>query len=127
MRTMSFAMSFALAVGAGLIAMTTALPPGSAQEHMTRPVTLVVPLGAGGAMDIIARTLGPRLADRLSQPVIIENRTGGGTVIAATAVAKAAPDGHTLLIAPSGTLSTNATLYKKLPYDPAKDFVPLAQ
>jgi tripartite-type tricarboxylate transporter receptor subunit TctC len=58
--------------------------------------------------------------------VIIENRTGGGTVIAASAVAKAAPDGYTLLFAPAGTLTTNATLYKKLPYDPGKDFVPVA-
>jgi tripartite-type tricarboxylate transporter receptor subunit TctC len=58
--------------------------------------------------------------------VIIENRTGGGTVIAATAVAKAAPDGYTLFFAPAGTLTTNATLYKKLPYDPAKDFTPVA-
>jgi tripartite-type tricarboxylate transporter receptor subunit TctC len=77
-------------------------------------------------MDIIARTVGPKLAERLGKPVVIENRTGGGTVIAANAVAKAPPDGHTLLIAPSGTLSTNATLYKKLPYDPIKDFAPVA-
>jgi tripartite-type tricarboxylate transporter receptor subunit TctC len=116
----------ALAVVAGLIISTQAAPPAKAQGYPTRSVTLIVPLGAGGAMDIIARSLGPRLADRLGKPVVIENRTGGGTVIAATAVAKAAPDGHTLLIAPSGTLSTNATLYKKLPYDPVKDFVPLA-
>lgn len=111
------------AVGAAFLAMVSA---ASGQEFPNRQLTLVVPLGAGGSMDIIARTLGPKLADRLGKPVVIENRTGGGTVIAANAVAKSPPDGHTLLIAPSGTLSTNATLYKKLPYDPIKDFVPIA-
>ena len=86
----------------------------------------MIPLAAGGAMDIIARSFGPKLAERLGKPVVIENRLGGGTVTAAVSVAKAAPDGHTLLIAPSGTLTTNATLYKKLPYDPVKDFTPIA-
>ena len=100
--------------------------PATAQEFPTKPITLVVPLAAGGAMDIIARSFGPKLADRLGKPVIIENRLGGGTVTGAVSVAKSAPDGHTLLIAPSGTLTTNVTLYKKLPYDPVKDFVPVA-
>ena len=98
-----------------------------AQDYPNRPITLVLPLGAGGAMDIVARgSLGPKLAERLGRPVVIENRLGGGTVIAATSVAHAAPDGYTLLFAPSGTLTTNATLYKSLPYDPGKDFVPVA-
>src|ERR1700681_353772 len=98
-----------------------------AQDYPNRPITLVLPLGAGGAMDIVARgSLGPKLAERLGRPVVIENRLGGGTVIAATSVAHAAPDGYTLLFAPSGTLTTNATLYKSLPYDPAKDFTPVA-
>jgi tripartite-type tricarboxylate transporter receptor subunit TctC len=101
--------------------------PAWADDYPNRPLTLVVPLGAGGAMDIIARgSLAPRLAERLGKAVIVENRLGGGTVIAATSVAKSAPDGHTLLFAPAGTLTTNATLYKSLPYDPAKDFVPVA-
>jgi tripartite-type tricarboxylate transporter receptor subunit TctC len=100
--------------------------PATAQTFPTKPVTLVVPLAAGGAMDMIARSFGPKLADRLGKSVIIENRLGGGTVTGAVSVAKAAPDGHTLLIAPSGTLTTNLTLYKKLPYDPVKDFVPVA-
>jgi tripartite-type tricarboxylate transporter receptor subunit TctC len=98
-----------------------------ADDYPARPTTLVVPLGAGGAMDIIARaSLAPKLAERLGHPVIVENRTGGGTVIAATAVAHAAADGYTLLFAPSGTLTTNATLYKSLPYDPGRDFIPVA-
>ena len=98
-----------------------------AQDYPNRPITLILPLGAGGAMDILARgQIGPKLSERLGKPVIIENRTGGGTVIAATAVAKSAPDGYTLFFTPAGTLTTNVTLYKQLPYDPAKDFVPIA-
>jgi len=97
-----------------------------AETFPARPVTLVVPLGAGGAMDVIIRTMGAKLTERLGQPMIVENKTGGGTVTAAQFVAKAAPDGYTLLVAPSGTLTTNAVLYKTLPYDPVRDFVPVA-
>jgi len=103
------------------------LPVALAQEYPARPITLVLPLGAGGAMDIIARAqFEPQLRERLGKPIIVENRTGGGTVIAATSVAKSPPDGYTLFFVPAGTLTTNATLYKKLPYDPAKDFAPIA-
>ena len=78
-------------------------------------------------MDILARgQFAPQLSERLGKPVVIENRTGGGTVIAATAVAKSPPDGYTLFFVPAGTLTTNAKLYKSLPYDPGKDFVPIA-
>ena len=97
-----------------------------AETFPARPVTLVVPLGAGGAMDVIVRTMGAKLTERLGQPMIVENKTGGGTVTAAQFVAKAAPDGYTLLVAPSGTLTTNAVLYKTLPYDQVRDFVPVA-
>jgi tripartite-type tricarboxylate transporter receptor subunit TctC len=97
-----------------------------AETFPAKPVTLVVPLGAGGAMDVIVRTMGAKLTERLGQPMIVENKTGGGTVTAAQFVAKAAPDGYTLLVAPSGTLTTNAVLYKTLPYDPVRDFVPVA-
>jgi tripartite-type tricarboxylate transporter receptor subunit TctC len=97
-----------------------------AEDYPTRQVTVVVPLGAGGALDILARTLGAKLADRLGKPFVVENRTGGGTVTAAVLVAKAPADGYTLMFTPSGTLATNATLYKNLPYNPAADFVPIA-
>ena len=97
-----------------------------AETFPAKPITLVVPLGAGGAMDVIVRTMGAKLTERLAQPMIVENKTGGGTVTAAQFVAKAAPDGYTLLVAPSGTLTTNAVLYKTLPYDPVRDFVPVA-
>ena len=98
-----------------------------AETFPAKPVTLVVPLGAGGAMDVIIRTMAPKLTELLGgQPMIVDNKTGGGTVTAAQYVAKAAPDGYTLLVAPSGTLTTNAVLYKSLPYDPVRDFIPVA-
>src|SRR4029078_908625 len=108
------------------LAMTLAISYGAgAEDYPARPVTLMLPLGAGGAMDILARgQFEPKLKESLGKPVIIENRTGGGSVIAAHAVAKSAPDGYTLFFVPAGTLTTNAKLYKKLPYDPGKDFVP---
>src|SRR5215203_5567655 len=113
----------ALAIGISLTATLVA----RADDYPSRPITLILPLGAGGAMDILARAqFEPKLKERLGKPIVIENRTGGGTVIAATATAKAPPDGYTLFMAPAGTLTTNATLYKKLPYDPAKDFTPIA-
>ncbi len=99
----------------------------TAETFPSRPIMLVVPLGAGGAMDVIIRTMGPKLTELLGQPMIVENKTGGGTVTAAQYVAKSvAADGYTLLVAPSGTLTTNAALYKTLPYDPIQDFVPIA-
>jgi len=114
-------------IAALMIALLPATFGARAQDYPNRPITLILPLGAGGAMDILARgQLGPKLSERLGKPVIIENRTGGGTVIAATAVAKSPPDGYTLFFTPAGTLTTNVTLYKQLPYDPAKDFVPVA-
>ena len=109
----------ALAVGVALDRISAA----RADDYPSRPITLILPLGAGGAMDILARAqFEPKLKERLGKPIVIENRTGGGTVIAATAVAKAPPDGYTLFFVPAGTLTTNATLYKKLPYDPAQGF-----
>ncbi len=98
----------------------------SAQSYPTRPVTFVVPFAAGGGTDAIARLLALKLGDKLGKPFVIENRAGAGTVIGAQAVANAAPDGYTILMGTSSTLAINATLYKKLPYDPAKDLVPLA-
>jgi tripartite-type tricarboxylate transporter receptor subunit TctC len=97
-----------------------------AQEFPTRPVTIVVPFTPGGSTDMIARLLGQKLEERLGKTFVVENRPGAGTIIAAAAVAKAEPDGYVLLMAPSSTMAVNVTLYKKLPYDPATDFIPLA-
>jgi tripartite-type tricarboxylate transporter receptor subunit TctC len=97
-----------------------------AQDYPTRNVTFVVPTGAGAATDLLARILASRLSERMGKSFVVENRPGAGTVIAADAVAKSNPDGHTILMGTSTPLAINATLHKKLPYDPAKDFVPLA-
>ena len=97
-----------------------------AQSYPSRPVTFVVPFAPGGGTEFLARLLGQRLEQRLGKPFVIENRPGGGGVNGAVSVARAAADGHTLLMAPSPVMAINVTLHKKLPYDPAVDFVPLA-
>jgi tripartite-type tricarboxylate transporter receptor subunit TctC len=97
-----------------------------ADTYPTRPVTFVVPFAPGGGTEFLARLLGQRLEQRLGRPFVIENRPGGGGVTGALSVARAAPDGHTILMAPSPVMAINVALHKKLPYDPALDFVPLA-
>jgi tripartite-type tricarboxylate transporter receptor subunit TctC len=110
------------------IALVAALAPApaAAQDYPTRQVTIIVPFAAGGAGDILARMFSPQLEKRFGRPFIVENRPGAGGVTAAAAVAKAPPDGHTLMLAPSPTLAVNVTLFKKIPYDPPTDFMPLA-
>ncbi|GAD23084.1 tripartite tricarboxylate transporter substrate binding protein [Acidovorax sp. MR-S7] len=90
-----------------------------------RAITLIVPFAAGGGTDSIARDIAKNMAERLGQPVVVDNRGGAGGAIGAQAVAKAAPDGYTLLFATS-TFATNAAVEPKLPYDPVKDFAPVA-
>ncbi|HVF63358.1 MAG TPA: tripartite tricarboxylate transporter substrate binding protein [Casimicrobiaceae bacterium] len=97
-----------------------------AQDYPNRPIRLVVPFPAGGPTDIVARPLAQYLGDALKQQVIVDNRGGAGGSIGAEAVAKSAADGYTLLMATVGTHAINATLYKKLAYDPQKDFTPIA-
>jgi tripartite-type tricarboxylate transporter receptor subunit TctC len=96
-----------------------------AQDYPVRTVTIIVPFATGGSTDTLAHVLSPRLGQRLGKPFVIENRPGDGTVIAATAFVKATPYGHTLMLATSATLAMNVALYKRLPYDPAKDIVPV--
>ena len=96
-----------------------------AQNFPTKPVRLLIPYAAGGAVDILGRTLGDELSKRWGQPDIIENRTGAGGTIASQVVAKSDPDGYTLVIIASGH-SINPYLYKKLPYDTFKDFTPIS-
>ena len=100
--------------------------PGARRIFRTGRSRSMVPLAPGGGMDFIARTIGQKLSERLGKPVVVENRPGGGTIVATVAEAKAPPDGYTLLLVPGSTLTTNATVYKSLPYDPRKDFVPIA-
>src|SRR6266542_2035812 len=108
------------------LALALAASGAQAQDYPSRPVTIIVPFAPGGAVDVVARLIGQRLSDRFAKPMIVENRPGAGTVIGANVVAKAQPDGHTLLWSVSSTQAINATLYKKLPYDAAKDLVPVA-
>ena len=99
--------------------------PAQAQGYPTKPVTIVVPFAPGGAADTMARQLAERLNKRLGQPVIVENKPGAGTMIASEHVAKAAPDGHTVLLAAS-SLGIAPSLYSKVNYDPVKDFTPIS-
>ena len=109
-----------------LIAMSASGACARAESYPTRPVTFVVPFAAGGGTEFLARLLGQRLEQRLGKPFVIENRPGGGGVTGAVSVARAAPDGHTILMAPAPVMAINVSLHKKLPYDPAAEFVPLA-
>lgn len=113
-----------LAVTAAFI--VAALGPASAQTYPAKSVTILVPLAAGTGMDTIARLYSEQLAQSLGRPVVIDNRPGAGMVLAMTALAKAPADGYTLGIATSGPLAINPTLYKKMDYDPDKDFTPIA-
>ena len=97
----------------------------NAQDYPQRTITFVCPFPAGGGTDILTRMLAAELHDKLKQTVIVENRVGGGTVLAAQTVARSAPDGHALLLAPVTTLAINPAVFKSLPYDPVKDFAPV--
>jgi len=111
---------------AGLVVAALAGTPLEAQEYPTRPVTIIVPFAPGGGTDILARMLAQKLEHRFGKPFLIENRPGAGSTTGANAAAKAVPDGHTLLMAPSPAMAVAVSIYKSLPYDPAADFVPLA-
>jgi tripartite-type tricarboxylate transporter receptor subunit TctC len=95
-------------------------------DYPVRPVTLIAPWPPGGAVDTLCRILAARLTERLGKSVIVENRPGAGSVIGVAVVARASPDGYTLVMAGSAALATSVTIYKKLPYDPTKDFAPIA-
>ncbi len=106
-----------LALGAGTAA--------QAQTFPSKPIRIIVPFGAGGIADITARTVAQRMSETLGQQVIVDNRPSAGGIVASEAVAKAEPDGHTLLLMSNGT-AVSAGLFKSLPFDPVKDFAPVA-
>jgi tripartite-type tricarboxylate transporter receptor subunit TctC len=110
-----------------IILAACALADGAlAQTYPNRPIRLVVPFPAGGGVDTMARIIGNKLSERIGQPVLVEHRPGAGGTLGADAVAKAAPDGYTVLITVNG-LSISAALYKTLPFDPLKAFEPVVQ
>src|SRR5436190_15891298 len=112
----------ALTTAAFLLVVSTVF----AQTYPSRQITLVVPFAPGGPADFLGRLIGQKMSEDLGQQVVIDNRPGANTIIGAQAVAKASPDGYTLLMAIDGTLVMNPFLYSKLAYDPLKDFAPVS-
>ncbi|MGC3985376.1 MAG: tripartite tricarboxylate transporter substrate binding protein [Pseudorhodoferax sp.] len=120
-----FSRRAALAV-AGLAAVLAAVPALAQGAYPSKPITLVVPFPPGGSADTVGRLMGQQLSEALGQPVIIDNRPGAGTAIAAGLVAKAPADGHTLLISSGSTFTANPAIRTNLPYDAVKSFDPIA-
>jgi tripartite-type tricarboxylate transporter receptor subunit TctC len=117
-RLLAFALAAAL-----LLALAA---PSVAQNYPNRPITLIVPFAPGGPADLLGRLVGQKISEDLGQQVVIDNRSGANTIVGAQFVARAQPDGYTLLLAIDGTLVMNPFLYAKLAYDPFKDFDPVA-
>jgi tripartite-type tricarboxylate transporter receptor subunit TctC len=110
-----------------LLALPAAATPAAAQDaYPSKPIRIVVGYSAGGGNDLIVRLIAPRMGEGLGQPVLVENRPGAQSIIAAEAVAKSAPDGYTLLMGPSGPMTMNPATYTKLPYSPVRDFAPVS-
>src|SRR5262249_39112020 len=109
-----------LACAAAFLVLFVSLAP--AQPYPTRQITLVVPFAPGGPADFLGRLIGLKMGADLGQQIVVDNRPGANTIIGAQAVAKASPDGYTLLMAIDGTLVMNPFLYSKLAYDPFKEF-----
>ena len=114
-------------VGALLWSIGSLISPGMAQSWPTRTVTIMTPFAAGSVTDAAARIVGQVLQEALGRPVVVENKAGAGGLIAAQAVARAEPDGYTLLLTTNSTHSAAPALFKKMPYDPIKDFTPIAR
>lgn len=107
----------ALLLGTGL---------AGAQPYPSKPIRFIVSFPPGGSADLVARAIAPRMAERLGQPVLVENRPGAGGNIGVDAVAKAPPDGHTIGLAAAGALAVNASLYPSMPFNPEKDLAPIS-
>jgi tripartite-type tricarboxylate transporter receptor subunit TctC len=101
--------------------------PAAADEYPNKPIHIIVGYAAGGGNDIIVRVMTPEMSKGLGQPVIVENKPGAQGIIASEVVAKAAPDGYSILMGPSGPMTINPATYSKLPYDPIRDFAPISQ
>ena len=118
-------MRIATILAASLTASLVAAAPAAAADYPTKPITLIIGFAPGGPSDVMARILTKKMEEILKQPIVIENRPGAGGGIAGTAVARAAPDGYTILLATGSLLAINVSLYKNLGYDPEKDFEPI--
>jgi len=108
------------------LTLALACPAASAQSYPSKPVRLIVPFAPGGPADLQARLIGPKLTEAWGQPVVVENRAGGNTIIATELTARADPDGHLVQIISAG-FAINVSLYAKLPYDSLRDFAPVTQ
>jgi len=100
--------------------------PAAAQDYPARPIRIIVGYAAGGGNDLIVRVMAPRMSEALGQPVIVENKPGAQAIIATEYVAKAAPDGYTILMGPTGPMAMNPATYAKLPYSSTRDFAPIS-
>jgi tripartite-type tricarboxylate transporter receptor subunit TctC len=109
------------------LAVAAAAPANAQDRYPSKVVRLVVPFAAGGSTDAVARALGHELAERLGQPVIVENKPGAGGTVGSDYVAKQAPDGYTLLLGTVSTHGAAVSLYDKLPYEPLRDFAPITE
>jgi tripartite-type tricarboxylate transporter receptor subunit TctC len=100
--------------------------PAFAQSYPSKPIHLIVPYPAGGGTDFFARLVGQKMSELIGQPIVVENKPGAATNLGADFVAKAAPDGYTILLGDVATFAANQSLYKKIPFDPEKDFAPIS-
>src|SRR5215467_7023375 len=121
-------MSFRVAVLTAIVAIPAVImvQVASAQNYPAKPIHLIVPYPAGGGTDFFARLVGQKMSELAGQPIVVENKPGAATNLGADLVAKAAPDGYTVLLGDVATYAANPSLYKKLPFDPDKDFAPVS-
>ena len=125
MRTFQVAAAIAVSLVCAAIPVHAQAP--ASRDYPSRPIRMIVPFPAGGPTDLLARVVGQRMGELMRQPIVVDNKPGANTIIGADAVAKAAPDGYTLLMAIDNTLVMNQYLYAKLPYDPVQDLEPIGK
>lgn len=123
-KTLLSAVTASLSVMA-VAGLSVATPSGAKADYPERPVRMIVPFGPGGTTDLVARVLAAKFGEELGQTIVIENKGGAGGNIGVAAASTADPDGYTIVMGTTSNMAINATLYKKLPYDPVKSFVPI--
>jgi tripartite-type tricarboxylate transporter receptor subunit TctC len=126
MNIIKIALRLSVPVVLGAFTLWTCATPAAAQTYPSRPIRIIVPFPVGGIADIYSRLIGLKLNETWGQQVVIDNRTGAGGNIGADLVAKAPPDGYTLVMGSVGTHAVNVSLFSKLPYDPVRDFAPIS-